>query len=68
MVMGRDIEGTVARSVGVQGVSRGDVKKIIGLGWGRLAHATILSAVEGRMGFETLVAERIGIGMGQHVW
>ena len=46
----------------------GDVKKIIGLGWGRLAHATILAVVEGRMGFETLVVERIGIGMGQHVW
>ena len=34
MVMGRDIEGTVARSVGVQGVSMGDVKKNnwVGLG------------------------------------
>ena len=34
MVIGMDIEGTVARSVGVHGVGRGDVKKNnwVGLG------------------------------------
>ena len=55
----------MAQSDRVQGVMW---KKIIGLGWGRLAHATILACAGGQMGFETLVVERRGIGMVQHVW
>ena len=63
MVMDMDIEGKGAQRGEVQGVGWVDRKNKY-FNWVGLTHVT----AGGQMGFETLVVERTGIGMVQHVW